>query len=308
MRAGRAEARSGRVLRRCVQYKDAKGVLARRGGRWAVDNRSEVQMLAALGADCGGALDRFGALADTLNAGLADASGLRRLNARLTQIDAAPEEQLAIEWHDGDIMAQAAFACVCLPPASHRNAPLWLAWALSARLEDNLVRGFFGGPGLLTLRSRYWGWGFDRDTCWIARMPAEFWTRLESHPHRWLRHAAPASDPRTTPRKLRRLARPDDAVVLDLVASHPNTPAAVLRRLGNNSGHEAVRLRVAQNKRTPPQILGLLAKDQSPSVKMAVASHPSTPAAVVEALADDDSQHVRKAYTEDDGCSLYELG
>ena len=172
------------MLRRSVTCQDVKGVLACRDGRWAVDNESEVRMLAALGADCGGALDRFQALVATLNVGLVDASGLRQLNARLRQIAAAPEEELAIEWHDRDLMAQAAFACVCLPLTSHRNAPGWLAWALSARLEENLVRGSFPGPGWLTLKSRhrYRGWGFDRDTCWIPRLPREFWTRLKSHP------------------------------------------------------------------------------------------------------------------------------
>ena len=295
---GRAEARRGRVLRRSVQHRDVKGVLACRNGRWAVDNESEVRMLAALGADGEGALDRFQALAETLNAGLVDASGLRRFNGRLTEMAAAPEEEVAIEWHAPDVMARAAFACVCLPPASHRNAPHWLAWALSARLEDNIVRGSFPGPGWLTLRSRhrYWGWGFNRDTCWIARLPAQFWARLRSHPCRWLRDAASASDPRTTPRALRRLARSDQAVVLDLVASHPNTPAAVLRHFGKNSVYrEEVRLRVAQNKRTPPRLLGLMAGDVLSSVRLAVACHPSTPTAVVETLADDGSQHVRAA-------------
>ena len=295
MSAGRAEARGGRLLRRCVQHRDVRGVLACRGGRWTVDNESEIRMLAALGADGEGALDRFGALAETLNAGLVDASGLRRLNARLTEIAAAPEERLAIEWCDPDVMAQAAFACVCLPPASHRNAPRWLAWALSARLEDNIVRGGFPGPGWLTLRSRnrHWGWGFDRDTCWIARLPAEFWTRLKSHPCGWLRDAASASDPRTTPRTLRHLARSHQAEVSDLVASHPSTPAAVLRHHATNSASWEVRLRVAQNRSTPPRLLGLLAKDVLSNVRTAVAEHPSTPVAVVEALADDDSPHVR---------------
>ena len=303
VRAGRAKARSGRVLRRSVTCQDVKGVLACRDGRWAVDNESEVRMLAALGADCGGALDRFKALAETMNAGLVDASGLRQLNGRLRQIAAAPEEELAIEWYDRDLMAQAAFACVCLPPTSHHNAPRWLAWALSARLEENLVRGSFPGPGWLTLKSRhrYWGWGFDRDTCWITRLPAEFWTRLKSHPSRWLRDAAPASDPRTTSRALRHLFpsgevhrfRSGEEVVQDLVASHPNTPAKTLRDLGKHSVHDEVRLRVAQNKRTPSRLLELLAKDVSSSVRLAVASHPSTPTALAEALADDDSPYVR---------------
>ena len=43
---------------------------------------------------------RFQALTETLNAGLVDASGLRRLNGRLTEMAAAPETEVAIEWHD----------------------------------------------------------------------------------------------------------------------------------------------------------------------------------------------------------------
>ena len=97
---GRAEARRGRVLRRSVQHRDVKGVLACRNGRWTVDNESEVRMLSALGADGDDALDRFQALAETLNAGLVDPSGLRRFNGRLTEMAAAPEAEVAIEWHD----------------------------------------------------------------------------------------------------------------------------------------------------------------------------------------------------------------
>ena len=43
-----------------------------------------------------------------------------------------------------------------------------------------------------------------------------------------------ASDPRTTPRVLRKLAQSDNRVVADLVASHPKTPPRVLTRLSES--------------------------------------------------------------------------
>ena len=69
------------------------GVLVQRGGRWVVDNDSEVQLLEALRGESG-ARDRLWALAATLDAGVVDAGHLRRLNGRLSAIVAVerPED------------------------------------------------------------------------------------------------------------------------------------------------------------------------------------------------------------------------
>ena len=282
-------------MRRSVQYRGVKGVLVRRDGCWTVDNEPEVRMLGALGEDCAEALEHFRALAETLNAGLVDGAGLRRLNSRLSEIAAAEERQLATEWLDPQVMAQVAFASSCITSDPHHNALRWLAWALSARLDGNLVRDLLPGPGWLSMRYAHLvrDRGYDRDVCWVARMPAEFWIRLRYHPVLWLRAAASASDPRTSPAELRQLARSDSEVVLDLVASHPNTPARVLRRLALVPGEKLVPLRVLQNARASRRLLCRLATHPLMHLRVAVAAHPSTPRAVVEALADDDSEYVR---------------
>ena len=253
-------------------------------------------MLEALGHDSAGALDQFKALAETMNAGLLDGPGLRRFNGRLSELMSATLDDLIIEWIDQGLMAQAAFACVCMSDPSNGNASQWVAWALSARLEDNLVNAGHPGPGWLTVNHphRHWSWGFGRDSCWIAKLPEAFWARLRNHREPWLRDAAEASDPRTGPVALRRLARSGNEVVLDLVASHPNTPARVLRHLALSPRFPTlIRARVAQNRRVPQQLLRRLAQDDSVRVRVAVAAHPSTPVSVAEMLADDDAADVR---------------
>ena len=295
-----AGGRCGRVARRTVQREGVRGVLVRRNGVWSVINEPEVRILEALGCDSAGALDQFNALAETMNAGLLDGPEVRAFNGQLSKLMAAPIEEVPNEWIDQKWMARTAFACVGMSVPSNGNASQWLAWALSARLEDNLVNSTHPGPGWLTMNHphRHWCWGFRRDTCWIARLPEVFWVRLRSHHEQWLRDAAAASDSRCGPATLRRLARSDNEVVLDLVASHPNTPAAVLRRLALNRGNpELVRLRVAQNRRVPQRLLRRLAQDDTPALRVAVAAHPSTPLSVVEVLSDDHESEVRLQVT-----------
>lgn len=293
----------GRVVRRSVQCDGVRGVLARRDGRWTVDNESEIRMLAALGRDSPGAIDRFKALAETLNADLVDVGSLRWLNGRLSELVAATPDEVPTEWGDPQVMAQVAFACACMSDPSNSNGAQWLAWALSARLQNNLVDGPLPGSGWLSMRhpDRYWSRRFDRDTCWTTMMPAEFWARLRTHHEPWLRDATAASDPRAAATLLRRLARSDHGVVLDLVASHLNTPRGVLRRI-SKSPHNAelvpayVELRtsrIAQNRRTPQRLLRRLARSESERTRVAVAAHPSTPVSVLRALADDNAGSVR---------------
>ena len=84
---------SGRERRRVVSVGAVRGVLVLRGGRWVVDNDSEVRLLEALrGERC--ARDRLWAMAATLDAGLVGVGGLRRLNGWLSAIAAVerPEE------------------------------------------------------------------------------------------------------------------------------------------------------------------------------------------------------------------------
>ncbi len=291
-----ADGRRDGVVRRRIQRDGVPGVLVRRDGAWSVENEAEIQMLGAFGRSSAGALDQFRALAETMNAGLLDVHELRSINGRLSRLMAEPIKGVAREWLHQATMAQVAFACVCMSDSSNDNAPQWVAWALSARLEDGLVEGGFAGPGWLTLRfpHRHAYRGFRRDTCWIAQLPEQFWARLRTHHEQWLRDAAAASDPRCGSAALRALARSDNEVVLDLVASHPNTSHAVLRRLAlNERSSEAVRVRAAQNRRVSQRLLRRIALDSSAAVRIAVITHPSTSAPVVEALADDDESMVR---------------
>ena len=79
---------SGRRGGRVVSVGAVRGVLVRRGGRWVVDNDSEVRLLEALRGERG-ARDRLWALAAALDAGVVGAGDLRRLNGRLSVIAAA---------------------------------------------------------------------------------------------------------------------------------------------------------------------------------------------------------------------------
>jgi HEAT repeat protein len=60
--------------------------------------------------------------------------------------------------------------------------------------------------------------------------------------------------------------------VREIVASNPNTPADVLKRLARE-GNLATRRAVAENPRTPREVLNLLAIDSDPEVRLAVAEN-----------------------------------
>ena len=104
---------SGRQQRRAVSVGAVGGVLAQRGGRWVVDNDSEVQLLEALRGESG-ARDRLWALAATLDAGVVDAGHLRRLNGRLSAIVAVerPEDLWRVRV-PGNLLGAVAYVCVC---------------------------------------------------------------------------------------------------------------------------------------------------------------------------------------------------
>ena len=140
------------TLRRKLRYGSVPGVLARRDGRWCLSNYSEVRTATALGGDDGAALDLFAALVAALNEGAMHASDLRVVHGRLTAIASCDEDKLP-RLHVPDMqMGAVASVGVCLSHPSHTNAHRWLAWALSARLDRNLIRRGLPGPGLLSTR------------------------------------------------------------------------------------------------------------------------------------------------------------
>jgi len=69
-------------------------------------------------------------------------------------------------------------------------------------------------------------------------------------------------------------------------------------------GHRRVRLRVAENCRTPKDCLELLAKDECPEVRLAVATNPAVSAAVIQSLATDDDPTVRYEMAENPNLPL----
>ncbi len=306
----RNAARTGRTVRRVVHCRGARGVLARRGGVWSVGNESELRVLAALGGG-GDALARLEALAATLNAGLVETEGLRELNRILDLV--ADADWRATFWDYDSIRPALGFACAVL--ADHGGAR-WLGWALSARLDANLLRGCLPGPGLVSFedrrdrQGRLYASGYDRDVRWLTAMPPQFWAMLDGcdrcgpageafcvatrrGERPCLRALRTASDPATRPLVLKALARTWDQAVRDLVASHPNTPPKTLLEIATGLGEEYVRWRVAQNKQASPWLLRRLANHHSPVLRGIAAEHPNMPKPPLERLAGDAEVFVR---------------
>ncbi len=298
-------------MRRVVRCGGARGVLVRNDGMWSVDNETELRVLAALGGDTA-ALGHLEALVQTLNAGLAEAGDVRALSERLGW--ALSGNRRARWWDHGSMLPALGFACAAL---ADRGGARWLGWALSARLDANLLRGCLPGPGLESFedyrdrRGMIRAWGYDRDIRWLAAMPPQFWEMLDrcdrcgpadeafcvasrTDEGPCLRALRTASDPATKPPVLRALAATKDRTVLDLVASHPNTPAKTLLELTRSpwSG-DYVRWRVAQNKQASPWLLQRLAKHNFPVPRGVAAAHPNMPQRSLERLAGDADTFVR---------------
>ena len=297
----------GRPVRRVVHCDGIRGVLRQRDGSWSVENEREVRILAALGGS-DRVVDRFQALAATLNAGLIDRAGLTYLNTRLRAI--ADAENVSRVWIPDRLLPAVAFACTFMADS---NGSRWLAWAFSARLDDNLSRRSLPGPGLCTMTryERLSTWGYDREIRWIDAMPAAFWDRLNARRDccpsvestdvclsnadvPCLRALAVASDPRTKPGALKALARSSDNVVLDLVASHPRTQAHVLLGLVQNYRTQyLVQLRVPQNRSVSPWLLRRMAKHSLWQVRGLAAMNAAMPVSVLSELRSDEMQFVR---------------
>ena len=284
--------------RRVVSVGAVSGVLAQRSGRWVLDNDAEVRVLEALRGERG-ARERFWALAAALDAGVVEAWDLRRLNGRLSAIAATEQpEQLWRVRVPGELMGAVAYVCVCM---NNETLSRWLGFALSARLEANLVRGLLPGPSWVSChvshQQRYLTW--ERDIHWISELPAGFWSRLAAHSDAQLRAEAAASDPAARPKVLQRLAEEHKSTpeVLDLVASNPQTPPRVLRRLCHMGSGGWVRpdLRAAQNRAVTAQMLGAMTRSGDWVLRYVAAWHPNAPASALRRLASDKSDQVRAA-------------
>lgn len=299
--ASRREAASPRRRRRlALSVGGATGDLVLRGGRWVLDNDSEVRMLEALAGACG-ARARFWALAATLNAGLVEAVsetvGVWRLNRLLSEIAAGwqPGEVCVVKVPD-ELLGAVAYSCAW---QEDYNLTRWLAWTLSTRLDANLVRGPMPGPGWESfyVSGQLQHRGFNRSTHWMSEMPESFWDRLRTHGHLRLRAAAAASDPVAQPDVLDRLARDPNvfAETWDLAACNPRTPIATLRHLACSTDVAGLAWRVAQNRCTPPQLLEELANSGDDELRRVTAWNPASPSSALEPMAGDESVKVRVA-------------
>ena len=248
-------------------------------------------MLEALGGS-EGARGRLLALAAALDAGAVQGGDLRRLSRLLGEIASGVPCLVRVP---GPLLGAVAYACAFWDSEAGWR---WLRWALSARLDANLVREWMPGPGRESLEWEDYLFeaGFGREVHWISEMPEGFWQRLRSHPSSVLRDVVVASDPNTSGRVLAEMAGRGglDFRLLDLVASHPRTPKRVLEEIASDfCGRSG--LRVAQNLSAGRRALSMLAQVPDDRVRCAVALNPNTPSGVRAAMAGDACADVRVA-------------
>lgn len=96
---------------------------------------------------------------------------------------------------------------------------------------------------------------------------------------------------------LRKLAKDEDVIVRQRIATSLHTPADVLRELTKDE-YMDVRLGVAENSHTPVDTLRELAKNEYVVVRLGVAGNSHTPADILHELAKDENQDVAKAAKE----------
>ena len=204
------------IVLRPVVCHGVRGILAKRQGRWGLDNEHEVRTLLALGgrdytrrwlgtlaseenADhwlhaIGGieyVVDWFQALADTLQAGLIGKGQVSQLNKLLKRLaNARSADGVAIP---AEMLPAVAYACACL---GRWKAAQWLEYMLLSRRHI------------------------------MKRMPEEFWECLIDRADPLLRLVALAVYPRTDPETLARLAHSSVPDVRTRARSHPNAPQA----------------------------------------------------------------------------------
>ena len=288
-------------VRKVLYYGGVRGVLAETPSGWILANEDDVHARTETDAT-EWVLAWFSAIAAALDAGVVNVSDVGRLNKQLKVIQSRSRDELGYVAVPDDLLAAVAYVCACL---SDWNGSEWLAWTLTERLDANLFKGWPLVPGrtpederpavvaagcLMFVVS-------DRSTSKVLEaMPATFWERVSKHAEPRIRAVAAATDPLAAPDALDRLARSNDEAVLYAVASHPNTSAEMLHRIGTDpSNPEAARLAVAQNLQTSPALLLTLAQDRSDDVRSVAASHPAMPAQVLAHLAVDPWLYVRAA-------------
>ena len=100
-----------------------------------------------------------------------------------------------------------------------------------------------------------------------------------------------ASDPKTNPHTLHKLAQGDANEIAERVAENPHANAEVLEKLSEHDSPD-VRSAVSENSNTPNEIIQSLAFDQHPDVRFRLAENPHAPVEVLENLAADENPYV----------------
>ena len=241
-----------------------RGVFARRDGRWVLENESELSVLVGLGANREG-VNRLRAMEAALNAGTAGPGDLARLSRCLQALadSLAEDEEVCWALVPEDLMGAVTVACAHW---DHEKGAEWLCWVLAGRLDSNLTdawhvkAGWMCWEALLEDRPPRAWWPA---TGWLERLDSGFWDRIASHPDPEVRATNEASNPSTTPSRLRSLGASRQEEILDLVASHPRACAKQLLEIaGTTRGmHAELLWRTAQNKSAPRLVLDRIASD-----------------------------------------------
>ena len=303
--------------RRVVVCGGVRGVYARRDdGRWGLANGVELSVLEGLGGPSE-PISRLRGIGAALEAGVAGPGDIADLGRCLRSLATSTEVFAArVPPH---LVAAVTVACAWW----HKyEAADWLGWVVSARLEANLSAEAGVGPGWL-------GWEINagwpprkvwwRGSEWLEGLGNEFWARLANHPIDVVRLSAEASDPVTSPARLKEMAKWPLWEIADLVCSHPRASAGTLKHLCKFRNQRRLALRVAQNTsadpavlrwlskgwyrgnsgwaadkdlwllamnpRTPRDVLGQLSRCENTSVLSWVASHPNAGRRTLERLA-----------------------
>ena len=295
--AGKDAGRGGG--RRVVVCDGVRGVFARGAdGRWGLANGGELAVLEGLGGSWEG-VSRLRGMGAALEAGVAGAGDLVELNRcfrSLLESDNAFWAKVP-----ADLVPAVTVACAWW---RHVAGGQWLCWVLASRLAGNLSDSWWAGAG-------WHGWVVQahpwRDPVrwngadWIGGLGEGFWDKVALHPDRLVRESAVAGDPDASPAMLKELSSSSDSLVLDLVASHPRTPARALKQVCERRLHHRQLLRVAQNMSAPPHVLGWLSKTEPgprtdwllPQLFWLLAGNPNTPPAAVGRLSRFGHQAVR---------------
>ncbi len=275
-----------------------RAVFARRAdGRWCLANGGELSVLEGLGGPPE-PISRLRGMGAALEAGVAGPGDIAELGRCLKSVASSTDVfEARVPPH------LAAAVTVACSSRGHHKAAEWLCWVLSSRLEENLSADARVGPGWLgweinsgLLPRRAWWSGCG----WLEGLDGGVWEKLAHHSDYRVPLAAEASDPDTPPARLNELAGTPSLEVVDLVCSHPRTPADALKFLCQSARQNRTVWRVAQNASADPSVLRWLSKNphrgvlepEDPRLLWLLAMNPNTPVDALGRLSRGDDSSV----------------